>query len=40
MLGVRDDYCGPEEWQVSGRNEMLDMSDGWLVQKLGVRNSG
>ncbi len=31
-VGVRDKGVGPEEWQVGGRNEMLDVSDGWLVQ--------
>ncbi len=40
MLGVKDDCCGPKEWLIGGRNEMLDVSDGWLVHMLGVRNSG
>ncbi len=51
MLSVKDDCCGGclgvsdmgfglEEWQLGGRNEMLDASDGWLVQMLGARNSG
>ena len=40
--GCEDDCCGgcvdmsdkgvgPEQWQVGGRNEMLDGSDDWLV---------
>ena len=29
--GVRDKGVGPEELQVDGRNEVLDVSDGWLV---------
>ncbi len=30
-VGVSDKGIGPEEWQVGGRNDMLDVSDGWLV---------
>ncbi len=30
-VGVRDKGVGPEELHVGGRNEMLDVSDVWLV---------
>ncbi len=39
-VGVRDKNVGHEELQVGGRNEMFGVSDGLLVQMLGVRNSG